>query len=171
MDEAEARTAEKFGGTEPAGAPDAVLRAEAPVPVWKVLKDAGFVVSTSEARRLIQQGGVEVNHRRVADVSEVLTAAWAWTRRWIPVPQGPGSHLVGVCLRVLCRCTGREPGPCGFRGVRGVEGEMEPGPSLVAGGASNGPVDLWYDKYHRLVRQEFTDSGHKTIVQLENVRR
>ena len=33
------------------------------------------------------------------------------------------------------------------------------------------PVDLWFDKYHRLVRQEFTESGHKTIVQLSNVRR
>jgi hypothetical protein len=40
---------------------------------------------------------------------------------------------------------------------------------LVA--AAPGPVDLWYDKYHRLVRQEFTESGHKTIVQLENIRR
>lgn len=34
-----------------------------------------------------------------------------------------------------------------------------------------GPVDLWYDKYHRLVRQEFTESGHKTIVQLVNIKR
>jgi Family of unknown function (DUF6134) len=40
---------------------------------------------------------------------------------------------------------------------------------LVA--AAPGPVDLWFDKYHRLVRQEFTESGHKTIVQLVNVRR
>ncbi len=28
------------------------------------------------------------------------------------------------------------------------------------------PVDLWFDQYHRLVRQEFTESGHKTIIQL-----
>jgi hypothetical protein len=34
-----------------------------------------------------------------------------------------------------------------------------------------GPVDLWFDKYHRLVRQEFTESGHKTIVQLVNIKR
>lgn len=33
------------------------------------------------------------------------------------------------------------------------------------------PVDLWFDKYHRLVRQEFTEQGHKTIVQLNNVKR
>ena len=73
--DAEARTAALFGGGgAPAGAPDAVLQAPAPAPVWKVLKDAGFVPSTSEARRLIQQGGVEVNERRVADVAETLTA-------------------------------------------------------------------------------------------------
>jgi hypothetical protein len=28
------------------------------------------------------------------------------------------------------------------------------------------PIDLWFDRFHRLVRQEFTESGHKTIVQL-----
>jgi tyrosyl-tRNA synthetase len=75
LQEAEARTAALFGGgAVPAGAPDAVLQAAAPAPVWKVLKDAGFVPSTSEARRLIQQGGVEVNERRIADVAETLTA-------------------------------------------------------------------------------------------------
>jgi hypothetical protein len=36
---------------------------------------------------------------------------------------------------------------------------------------SSGAVELWFDKYHRLVRQEFTESGHKTIVQLNQVRR
>ena len=34
-----------------------------------------------------------------------------------------------------------------------------------------GPVDLWFDKYHRLVRQEFTEQGHKTIVQLVSIKR
>lgn len=37
--------------------------------------------------------------------------------------------------------------------------------------AASGPVDLWFDKYHRLVRQEFTESGHKTIVQLTKITR
>jgi hypothetical protein len=32
-------------------------------------------------------------------------------------------------------------------------------------GAGN-PIDLWFDQHHRLVRQEFVESGHKTIVQL-----
>ena len=69
--EAEARTAALFGGAgDVSGAPDAVLQAAAPLPVWKVLKDAGLVSSTSEARRLIQQGGVEVDGQRVTDLAE-----------------------------------------------------------------------------------------------------
>ncbi len=38
-------------------------------------------------------------------------------------------------------------------------------------GGGNGPTELWYDRYHRLVRQEFTESGHRTIVQLDAIRR
>jgi len=37
--------------------------------------------------------------------------------------------------------------------------------------APAGPIDLWFDRYHRLVRQEFTELGHKTIVQLTQIRR
>lgn len=33
------------------------------------------------------------------------------------------------------------------------------------------PIDLWFDRYHRMVRQEFTESGHRTIVQVIAVRR
>lgn len=55
--------------------PGSVLPASAvPRPVWRVLKDAGIVPSTSEGRRLIQQGGVEINRRRVRDLEEALPA-------------------------------------------------------------------------------------------------
>ena len=33
------------------------------------------------------------------------------------------------------------------------------------------PVDLWFDEYHRLVRQEFVEQGQQTIVELIAVRR
>jgi hypothetical protein len=33
------------------------------------------------------------------------------------------------------------------------------------------PIDLWFDRYHRLVRQDFTEKGHRTVVQLIEVRR
>jgi tyrosyl-tRNA synthetase len=62
-------------GGEDGAVPGSVLPAAAtPRPVWRVLKDAGIVPSTSEARRLIQQGGVEINRRRVRDLEEVLPA-------------------------------------------------------------------------------------------------
>lgn len=39
----------------------------------------------------------------------------------------------------------------------------------VTGGPST--IDLWYDQYHRLVRQEFLESGLRTLVFLTSVRR
>ena len=60
-------------GGDGGAVPGAVLRAEDPPrPLWRVMKEAGLVPSTSEARRLIQQGGVEVNRRRARDANEVL---------------------------------------------------------------------------------------------------
>ena len=44
----------------------------APWPVWLVLKEAGLVPSTSEARRMIQQGAVEIDRRRVTSTEETL---------------------------------------------------------------------------------------------------
>jgi len=37
--------------------------------------------------------------------------------------------------------------------------------------ANPSPVDLWYDRFHRVVRIEFIESGHKTIVQLNKITR
>ena len=39
----------------------------------------------------------------------------------------------------------------------------------LTGGAS--PVDLWFDRFHLLVKQDFVESGHRTIVTLNNTRR
>jgi Family of unknown function (DUF6134) len=35
----------------------------------------------------------------------------------------------------------------------------------------SGPIELWYDRYHRIVRQEFTEQGHMTVVQLVHIKR
>ena len=77
MHRAEAMTAARFGGP---GAPidvaedleDAVeLPPDAASwPLWKVLKEAGYVVSSSEGRRLIQQGGVEVDGVRATSIEQ-----------------------------------------------------------------------------------------------------
>jgi hypothetical protein len=39
----------------------------------------------------------------------------------------------------------------------------------VTGGPS--PVDLWFDSRERLVRQDYMDDGHRTILQLRSIRR
>jgi tyrosyl-tRNA synthetase len=43
-----------------------------PWPVWLVLKEAGLVQSTSEARRMIQQGAVEIDRQRVTSTETTL---------------------------------------------------------------------------------------------------
>jgi tyrosyl-tRNA synthetase len=50
----------------------AVPRRGSSWPVWLVLKEAGFVSSSSDARRMIQQGAVEIDRRRVTSVEETL---------------------------------------------------------------------------------------------------
>src|SRR5262245_17702952 len=50
----------------------------APWPVWLVLKEAGLVTSTSEARRMIQQGAVEIDRRRVTSTEETLVPGSAY---------------------------------------------------------------------------------------------
>jgi tyrosyl-tRNA synthetase len=82
MREAEATTEALFSG-DPArakgltgvAAPGATLPAEAVGwPLWKILKEAGLVPSTSEARRLIQQGGVEVDGVRASSIDQLIAA-------------------------------------------------------------------------------------------------
>jgi len=44
-----------------------------------VLKDAGLVSSTSEARRLISQGAVKVNEEKVTDINKELSTGETYT--------------------------------------------------------------------------------------------
>ena len=39
----------------------------------------------------------------------------------------------------------------------------------LSGGAN--PVELWFDRYHLLVKQDFVESGQRTIIQISNIRR
>jgi len=57
------------GGATPG---KAVPRRGSSWPVWLVLKEAGLVSSSSEARRMIQQGAVQIDRRRVSSVEETL---------------------------------------------------------------------------------------------------
>jgi hypothetical protein len=64
-----------------------------------------------------------------------------------------------------------------------INGQLQPvgsGPINVAGQAitcahyrlmSSGPHDLWYDAQERMVRQEWVEDGHRTVLELARVRR
>ncbi len=56
--------------------------------LWSVMKEVGLASSASEARRLIQQGAVGVDRRRVSDVNYILT---------------PGGHTIQVGRRRFVR--------------------------------------------------------------------
>jgi tyrosyl-tRNA synthetase len=51
---------------------------DAPWPVWLVLKEAGLVQSTSEARRMIQQGAVEIDRQKVTSLDQTLVPGQAY---------------------------------------------------------------------------------------------
>lgn len=81
--EAERVTAELFekgerGPLEDRAVPGAVLAASEPRFLWSVMKDAGITSSASEARRLISQGGVAVDRRRVSDANYRLAPGKAY---------------------------------------------------------------------------------------------
>ena len=54
--------------------PGAFVHASEPLFLWSILKEAGIVASTSEARRLIEQGGVAVDSHRVPGLDFKLSA-------------------------------------------------------------------------------------------------
>jgi tyrosyl-tRNA synthetase len=49
--------------------PEVVLQADGPVQITKLLTDSGLVASNSEARRLVEQGGVMVDGTKVSEFS------------------------------------------------------------------------------------------------------
>jgi tyrosyl-tRNA synthetase len=74
--------------------PGAFVHASEPQFLWAILKDAGIVSSTSEARRLIAQGGVAVDRQRVPDtdfkLGEGQYLVQVGKRRFWRVYVGPG---------------------------------------------------------------------------------
>jgi tyrosyl-tRNA synthetase len=75
------------------GAPGGTLSGQASASgssryLWSVMKEAGLVRSTSDARRLIEQGAVEVDRLRVTAVDHVLL---------------PGAHTIQVGKRRFVR--------------------------------------------------------------------
>ena len=79
---AEAVSAARFGCDPTAAAPmpgelDDARRLPAEAarwPLWKVIKEAGWVASTSEARRLIQGGGVQIDGVRATSIEQSVAS-------------------------------------------------------------------------------------------------
>ena len=61
-------------GEIPADIPEVTVRAGAGVAIANVLKEAGLVASTSEALRMIAQGGVRIDGEKVSDKALKLAA-------------------------------------------------------------------------------------------------
>lgn len=77
-------------GATPADMPEVQLSAPEGLGLAQILKTAGLVASTSEAQRLISQGGVRVDGEKVSDPKQTLKA---------------GRYVVQVGKRKFCRIT------------------------------------------------------------------
>ena len=77
-------------GALPDDIPEVTLDAPAALPMPQVLKQAGLTASTSEALRMVEQGGVKVNGEKVSDKTLKLSA---------------GSYVVQVGKRKFARVT------------------------------------------------------------------
>jgi tyrosyl-tRNA synthetase len=78
-------------GSLPEEMPEVVLRGEGGLSVARALKDSGMCTSTSEAMRLIKQGGVRVDGEKIKDPAAVLPTEKA--------------HIVQVGKRKFARIT------------------------------------------------------------------
>ncbi|MGB6308409.1 MAG: tyrosine--tRNA ligase, partial [Steroidobacteraceae bacterium] len=64
-----------FSGAAAEGLPTVTLHSGAPMPVLEVVLALGMASSKSDARRLIEQGGVKLNDRPVQSVTATVTGA------------------------------------------------------------------------------------------------
>ena len=118
------------------------------------------IAATSDGTRL----AIKLNHR------DLIGSADAWPSSFWKLPD-PRFH--NKSIPVLETDTGKEY-TCQLQyvGTEMLTFINQPQSCYhfkVTGGPY--PVDVWFDRYHRLVRQEFVDSGHKTIVQLVSLKR
>ena len=98
-----ARGGRRSGSREMERATGQVLPSGSSRYLWSVMKEVGLVRSTSEARRLIEQGAVAVDRLRVTAVDHVLPAWRAHhPGRQAPVHQGrPGGLVPGQAVTAL----------------------------------------------------------------------
>ncbi len=108
---------------------------------------------------------------RVSGQTDRLTRWDVWPTSHWHLPDAR-FHNQGVPL--LDADTGKEfTGQLQYLGIEAVTvgGQAQKCYHFRVLGAPASPVDLWYDGAHRVVRQEFTVEGHRTVFQLTALRR
>jgi Domain of unknown function (DUF6134) len=106
-------------------------------------------------------------HVRVNDVEHIAPAEVCLTSYWMQ----PDAKLANQNMPILDADTGRDlQAKVEFVGPEkyGAEGQTVQHVRLSGKGVA---MDLWFDDAKRLVRQEWTEDGHRTLVDLNRVRR
>jgi hypothetical protein len=104
---------------------------------------------------------------RVNDVEHTAPAEVCLTSYWAQ----PDAKLANQTIPLLDADTGRDlQAKVEFVGPEkyGAEGQTVQHVRLTGKGVA---MDLWFDDAKRLVRQEWTEDGHRTVVDLNRVRR
>ena len=106
-------------------------------------------------------------HVRVNDVEHIAPAEVWLTTYWTQ----PDARLANQTIPILDADTGRDlQAKVEFLGPEkyGAEGQTVQHVRLTGKGVA---TDLWFDAAKQLVRQEWTEDGHRTVVDLNRVRR
>ena len=106
-------------------------------------------------------------HVRVNDVEHVAPAEVCLTSYW----QQPDAKLANQTIPLLDADNGRDlQAKVQFVGPEkyGADGQAVQHVRLTGKGVA---MDLWYDDAKRLVREEWVEDGHRTVVDLNRVRR
>jgi hypothetical protein len=143
--------------------------------VWKEGKDGRLLSLTSTSndngKRFDVQANPDSNGLRVrVNGQERLIRADAWTTTYWKLAD---ARFHNQAVPLLDADTGKDfNGRLNYLGAEqiSVTGQVQNCYHFRVTGGPN-PVDLWYDAQHRLVRQEFTEDGHRTILQLAAIRR
>jgi hypothetical protein len=140
--------------------------------VWKDYKLQSLSASGSDdGKRFEVSATAESNGLRVrANGQERVTHADVWTTSYWKLAE---ARFHNQAIPLLDCDTGKDIG--GRLTYLGIEQMNVAGQAQkcyhfrVTGPAA--PVDVWYDAQHRLVRQEFTESGQHTIFHLTTIKR
>jgi hypothetical protein len=143
--------------------------------VWKDGKERRLLGMTSSCddngKRYEVNVTTDANGLRVrVNGQERLVRADSWTMTYWKLPD---ARFHNQAVPLLDADTGKEfQGRLDYVGTEqlSVAGQVQTCYHFrVSGGPY--PVEVWFDAQHRLVRQDFTEEGHRTILQFVTVRR